>query len=437
MPKGGDLHYHLSGGVYAEDLLNWAAEDDLCIDTERFAILADMSEAACATEESLRPAGEVLRDATLARRLINAVSMRDFVPETDWALHDQFFSTFYRMAHTPKRLGESLASVVRRAAMQNVSYLEVMDPYALDFVEWAEETTDAATPQAMYAEMEAAGLAERLAATQDRLSRTIDAAVDRKNALLACGSEEAEPGCGVEVRFLYLALRTRPPAGTFAGFILGYAMAESSPHFVGLNLAGPEDAPVALNDYELHMAMLDFLWQKEGPRSIALHAGELKLGLVPPRHMRDHIRKAIDIGHARRIGHGVSIAHEAEVFDLLRRMREAEIAVETNLTSNATLIEYPLAEHPFTLYRDFGVPTVLSTDDEGVFRTDLTNEYQKAVTLFELEYADLKRLSFDSIRYGFLAADERRDLTASLERRFRDFEAAVATWPHKAQSGRP
>ena len=31
---------------------------------------------------------------------------------------------------------------------------------------------------------------------------------------------------------------------------------------------------------------------------IALHAGELTLGLVEPARLRDHIRKAVEVGHA-------------------------------------------------------------------------------------------------------------------------------------------
>src|ERR1700733_7467049 len=32
MPKGGDLHNHLVGAIYAESWLRWAAEDGLCAD---------------------------------------------------------------------------------------------------------------------------------------------------------------------------------------------------------------------------------------------------------------------------------------------------------------------------------------------------------------------------------------------------------------------
>ena len=32
MPKGADLHSHLSGAVYAESYLRWAAQDGKCVD---------------------------------------------------------------------------------------------------------------------------------------------------------------------------------------------------------------------------------------------------------------------------------------------------------------------------------------------------------------------------------------------------------------------
>ena len=37
MPKGTDLHYHLSGGVYAESFIRAAAEDGLCVDVKQLA----------------------------------------------------------------------------------------------------------------------------------------------------------------------------------------------------------------------------------------------------------------------------------------------------------------------------------------------------------------------------------------------------------------
>jgi hypothetical protein len=43
--------------------------------------------------------------------------------------------------------------------------------------------------------------------------------------------------------------------------------------------------------------------------------------------------------------------------------------------------------HPFPVYRKFGVPVALSTDDEGIERIDLTHEYVRAVESYGLSYA--------------------------------------------------
>src|SRR5512133_489567 len=37
LPKGADLHNHLTGSVYAESLINFAARDNICIDTRTWA----------------------------------------------------------------------------------------------------------------------------------------------------------------------------------------------------------------------------------------------------------------------------------------------------------------------------------------------------------------------------------------------------------------
>src|SRR5206468_5554491 len=59
-------------------------------------------------------------------------------------------------------------------------------------------------------------------------------------------------------------------------------------------------------------------------------------------------------------------------------------------------------EPPFPIYRQFGVPVALSTDDEGIERIDLTHEYARAVESYDLSYADLKQLVRNSLEYSFL-----------------------------------
>ena len=65
--------------------------------------------------------------------------------------------------------------------------------------------------------------------------------------------------------------------------------------------------------------------------------------------------------------------------------------MEINLTSNDQILGVRGADHPFPVYRAAGVPTVLSTDDEGVERIDRTHELQRAVTEFGLDWPTLGR----------------------------------------------
>jgi hypothetical protein len=184
------------------------------------------------------------------------------------------------------------------------------------------------------------------------------------------------------------------------------------PRVVGVNLVAPEDHPIARERFDSQMHMLDFLWQRFQHPNITLHAGELNLFIAPMEEMTGHIRASIEVGHARRIGHGVSVAWEEDVPGLLREMRERGIAVEVCPTSNAVILGAEGDRHPFRLYRRAGVPLSLNTDDEGVNRSNLTMEYVRAARSWNLSYADLKELARNSIEYSFLPGEslfERHD----------------------------
>ena len=53
----------------------------------------------------------------------------------------------------------------------------------------------------------------------------------------------------------------------------------------------------------------------------------------------------------------------------------------------------------------YGVPVALSTDDEGVSRSDMTHEYLRAVEDYHLSYADLKRMARQSLEHSFLPGE--------------------------------
>jgi adenosine deaminase len=123
---------------------------------------------------------------------------------------------------------------------------------------------------------------------------------------------------------------------------------------------------------------------------------------VPPDGLRFHIREAIEIAGAQRIGHGVDVIYEDHPYDLLKIMAERHILVEINLTSNDVILGIRGKDHPLPLYRNYGVPVALSTDDEGVLRTDITHQYETAAETFDLTYPDLKQMARNSIEYSFL-----------------------------------
>jgi adenosine deaminase len=72
------------------------------------------------------------------------------------------------------------------------------------------------------------------------------------------------------------------------------------------------------------------------------------------------------------------------------------------------------------------VPFVISTDDPGVSRGTLSGEYVLFASRYRPDYAEVKRLSFNSVRYSFLAEADKRRLTRQLEQRFAAFEARIA-----------
>lgn len=397
MPKGGDLHNHLGGSTYAEDFLRWAAEDGLCLAADDFRIV----EPPCDAPDRIPAAGLEL-DYPRYSRAVDALSMRGFeagVGDPKVSGYDRFFATFDMFGAAWRRnIGKSLAATREAAAADHVAYVELGSGSRAGAA-LAERigTVDVADFAAMAARI-GPQLPAAVAATRaDYDGMEADAArVDN------CGTAAATPACAVEVRYLVTAYRTASPRVVFAQLALAFALAEADARFVGVNIAAPEHDPVAIRDYALHMRMLGWLRARHPGVPLSLHAGELTMGLVPPRDLSFHIRDAVAVAGARRIGHGVDIAYETDAAGLLRRMARDRVAVEINLTSNAVILGVKGKAHPLSLYREAGVPVVLSTDDEGVSRSDMTNEYVRAVTEQGLRYADLKQIVRDGLHYSFL-----------------------------------
>ncbi|MEA9588369.1 adenosine deaminase [Xanthomonas sp. WHRI 10064A] len=400
MPKGGDLHNHLSGSVYAEDYLQWASEDGACVQ------LDDLSLRAAPCGQGQEPArGLAARNAALYGRVVDALSMRKFLPNAAQPSgHDQFFSTFGKFdAVVRARVADTVAAVLDQAARDHVPYVEIianppqMDQAAqrMQSLPWSGDD-DAANLRTLQG-----ALPPLVQAAQRELAAT-DTQVRR---VLRCDQADAHAGCQVSYRYVPYVLRVLPQPMVFGQMALAHALiAAGGSRAVAVNIVAPEDHPVALADYTRHMAMFRFFATRYPWVPLSLHAGELTLGLVPPAQLRSHIRQAVDAG-ARRIGHGVDLPYEDDSNGLLQQMRSQQVAVEINLTSNDVILGVKSAAHPLAMYLRAGVPVVLSTDDAGVSRADMTHEYQRAMQEQAIDYPTLKQLARNGLSYSFLPGD--------------------------------
>lgn len=397
MPKGGDLHNHLVGTIYAENFIAWAVADGRCLDVAEQAI----APAPCDAAAGRPPIAEAVRSADAFNRLVDALSIRNH-GRREVSGHNQFFGTFARFgAAEGGREGDMLAEAMVRAADQNIGYLELMDSSGMAAaralgadVGWDDD----------FAGFRRKLMAAGLPATVGQARDAFTAMETRARQILDCGGSRP-PACDVTVRYLAQVIRVFPREQVFAQTALAFALANADPRVVGLNFVAPEDDRTSLRDYSLHMRMIGALARETPGVPVTLHAGELAPGLVPPEDLRFHIREAVEVAGARRIGHGIDILHEDRPYELLRRMADSGVAVEINLTSNDVILGVVGDDHPFATYRAHGVPLTLSTDDEGVSRIDLTHEYVRAVRTYDLNYADVKAFARNALTYAFLAGD--------------------------------
>lgn len=392
-PKGGELHNHITGGIYGETLLAWAAEDGLCVDLAALALRPVCGGA-------FKPAAEVIADEALRSAVVDSLSTRR-PGFRDRSGHDQFFTAFERIATRPARIGDILAEVLDGLARQNTFYAELMvSPQFLASRALGERVGwrgDVASTRTALSDAGLEGLVPAAVAGTDAMEA-------RAREVMNCETPDAQPGCQVTVRYLVQALRQGPPVATMAQLQLGVALVVADRRWVGLQLVAPEDRPDALRNYDLHMQMVDLLTEHGRKVPAALHAGELTLKVATPADLSDHIAKAVRIACARRIGHGVDLPYETGAEILAAEMAAKGVLIEVNLISNREILELQPEDHPYAWLRKMGVPVSLSTDDAGILRNDLSADYAVAVKT-GATYADLKTSARNAIAFSFLAGE--------------------------------
>ncbi|CAM4423079.1 amidohydrolase family protein [Corallococcus exiguus] len=415
MPKGGDLHSHTSGAITTEKLIAWGAEDGACVNTTTF--VASNPCAAGSVPLSQTESDLALRDAVLS-----AWSMEDH-PGPLLTAHQHFFDAFgkYGAVQNDSRNDDSYADILSRAGRHHQVYVELMQGFGAGRggslatpLFTSTDTWDKATLLAKRQQLIALpDFQNALTAQSTSIANTLKGT----RTLLGCDTAQPDPGCGVEVRLIVSANRTADRTNVFGQWVYAYELAQKVPEIVGVNLVSPEENANSLAFYQDEMFALgtldDFNDQEVGRKlvHVSLHAGELipaVLTAQDQQHMTFHIREAVEKAHAERIGHGADVLAETSgdgAADLLRDMHDAGVMVEICLTSNRVLLGMSGEAHPLAAYLKNNVPVALSTDDSGILRGDITQEYVAAATDQKLEYKTLKQMARASLEHAFAEGD--------------------------------
>ena len=391
IPKGGDLHHHLTGAVYAESYLDYAAADGDCFDATSTIVPPP-----CDAGKGPWPAARAIDDLQFRNQTIDVLSGRNYVAGNGEASPEvHFFQTFFKFdLVVNKHWAQELAEVQHRAALEHELYIETdLSPDKFKSMDLGDKVGWTDNFDLMRAKLDAAGVPALV--TQSR--KDLDAAVTGSRTLLGCTQPVPDEGCALTLRFIFQVLRDRPNQQVFAQIQTAFELANVDRRVLSVNPVESQDDFKALRGYGIQMRMFGY-FHKLYPRvQLTMHAGELRPGLVPPENMNDQseIRQAIDVAGAERIGHGIDVLQERDPEALLAEMARKHILVEV-AGGHALLPVYIAA----------GVPVALATDDEGVERADLTARFANAVQRYHIDYFGLKKMVRDSLEHAFIGGPD-------------------------------
>lgn len=439
MPKGGDLHHHLSGSIYAESFWLYAVNNKWWIGIENG--VPSISEKKT-TKNNIRL--DRLQKPNQYNRykqmILREWSVKDHYPAYNPGdLH--FFESFEKFgkAKDSSFLWKWLVEIKKRAAIENVQYVETMlnklkpviNSSAIKQIKQLFNNDKKPVDTEIIAQLPEAYKLLKQAGIENATKLYID------NQLMIAHNASVKDSPEFLMRYLAIADRTESPAQFFIDLVTAF---ESTTHpgrlIVGINILNREDNDIAVRDYNLHMAMIQYLRKIYNSTNISLHAGELTLGLVEPEQLGWHIKEAITKGGAKRIGHGTDIGYDPNCRSTLERMKDSSIAIEINLWSNEFILNVKNDQHPISLYFRAGVPIVLGTDDAGVLRSNLTRQFVLLALRYpEISYTDIQNIIRNSIRYSFIYDRQVKEkMITELDERLKLFEKNILP-PDAASAG--
>jgi hypothetical protein len=97
--------------------------------------------------------------------------------------------------------------------------------------------------------------------------------------------------------------------------------------------------------------------------------------------------------------------NEDQPYELLKELVRRNVLIEICLSSNETILGITGKRHPLATYLEYGVPVALATDDQGIARSDMSQEFLKAAEDQGLGYLQLKMMARNSLEYAFVSGE--------------------------------
>jgi putative adenosine deaminase len=442
MPKGGDLHNHLTGSAYAETFFEMAIDKELFVNLETGQLYNEKP----SDSETLQLKKDMPELHKTRMWLIDKWSIRNFEPyKYPLGPDEYFFGKFGLLAPLTtetKDLARLAHELKMRASRENVQYLELIgiaptiptdcflgdeyDSYDAQLKEFAAQKNEVDPNLLCTLYNKVINTWERNETMKQCVEEYYNTVVEidrlSNDMKIFTDCEFTDPS-SIVCRYQGYAVRSLEPLMVLAQlYVVAKACKKGSP-MVGCNLVAAENGEKSMSYYLLHMFMLGTMRNRYNT-NIALHAGELTMGLVRPEHLTYHIHRALMYALPNRIGHGVDLPFEICSAGILTQMKKDNIPVEINLTSNEFILGVKDDEHPVRLYTNNGVPVIISTDDPGILRTSLTEQYTLLVKRYGYSYNEIKTMVYNSIKYSFLDGDTKNNLTSKLDSAFVEFEKA-------------
>lgn len=398
MPKGGDLHHHLTGSNFSEWWYEAATDQKLnggyqyysktkvnnCLDygSDMFGPVPylilfrniqhseyeKLSDCEKAEYKKLEELNEKEKSAWL-----NSIRL-DKPHEGRNELFEKHWQRLNDMAANPFIIAEMIVKNMQSFAAEGVTYLETIETARFyrrsdGSLFEADEVADIFRRRVQQPDARATGVTIRL---QDFILRFLPS---------------AERDLETSYRFV----------------------ARNRDLYVAVNMVGRED-----NDkgYPLRFLATMREMRRQIPGvNLSIHAGEVD---EPNQHVRDTLLLG-----AQRIGHGVNLIDDP---DTMLLMRHGKVLVEINLISNL-LLDYvnDFSQHPFPEYLRTGIPVALSTDDRGMWDSNLTDEFYVAVKEFNLSWQEILSLSENSLQHAFVEDAIKQTLLEDYRRRISAF----------------